>query len=86
MARVSSPAEDLDYKVFEYEGQEYRLLQKFKMLKFFKTLQADPVAALELVVHPDDFARLEDVDMSMDDFKNLLEAVSNALSGTDTGN
>lgn len=85
--KVTAPSEDLvEYKVFEYKGEQYRIKSKFKMFKFFKTLNENPILAIELAVEEDDFARLENLDIDMNDFKEILEGISNVLAGADTGN
>lgn len=81
-----TPADDYEFKTFEFNGETYRVRTKFKMLKFFKLITENPVSALELAVEPEDFARLEELDLNMDDFKAILEGASNALAGTTLGN
>lgn len=86
MPRVNTPSEDLNYKVFEYRGEEYRIKSKFKLFKFFKMISENPILAIELAVEEDDFARLENLEIDMDDFKELLEGISNVLAGSDAKN
>lgn len=81
-----NPSADLEYKTFEYGGETYRVKTKFKIFKFFKTLKEDPTEAIEMIVEPEDFARLEELDLTMDDFKDVLEAASQAMAGTSSGN
>lgn len=87
MVRATSvPADDYEYKTFEYDGQVYRIKSKFKMFKFFKELTENPVGAIALAVEEEDYARLEDLEIDMDDFKTILEGISNTLAGTSSGN
>jgi hypothetical protein len=81
-----TPADDYEFKTFEFDGETYRVKSKFKMVKFFRTLNENPVLALEYVVDEEDFAKLEEVDMNMDDLQRLVEAISQAISGTTSGN
>lgn len=80
------PADDYEGKTFEYDGQIYRIKNKFKMFKFFKELNQNPVTAMELVIEPDDFVRLEELEIDMDDFKAILEEISQVLAGDNSKN
>lgn len=87
MPRVAAvPADDYNEKTFEYEGQTFRIKNKFKIFKFFKELNQNPVTAMELVIEPEDFVRLEELEIDMDDFKNILEEISQVLSGDNSKN
>ncbi len=88
MPRATSvPADDYEaFKSFEFSGETYRVKTKFKMFKFFRMLNENPVSAIELAVEEEDFARLEDLELDMDDFKTILEAVAEALGGDSAGN
>lgn len=85
MAKVV-PADDYAEKTFEFNGEVYAVKPKFKIFKFFKTLNDNPVEAISLAVEDDDYARLEELEIDMEDFKTILEGISNALSGTNAGN
>jgi hypothetical protein len=83
----ANPSTDLlEFNEFVFQGETYKVKRKFKMMKFFRTISENPVDAVALVVEDESLARLEDKDLDMDDFKDLLELISNAISGTDTGN
>lgn len=88
MPRVTSvPSDDyVEFKTFEFDGEIYRVKTKFKMFKFFKQITENPVGAIELAVEPSDYAKLEELDLDMEDFKNILEGISNTLSGDSAGN
>lgn len=87
MTNKPSPVDDLkEFNEFEFQGETYRTKRKFKMFKFFKEVTENPVAAVSLALDEDSFTRLEDKDLDMDDFKDLLELISNAIAGTNAGN
>lgn len=86
MAKISVPADDYEYKTFEFRGETYRVKSKFKMLKFFKMITENPVLAIELAVEEEDYVRLEDLDLDLEDFKAILEGLSDTLAGTSAGN
>lgn len=85
MARAV-PAEDFQAKTFEYNGEIYSVKSKFQMFKFFKMLDSNPGGALALAVEDESLERLEEVDMDMNGFKDVLEKISQAISGDSTGN
>lgn len=80
------PAEDFQVKTFEYDGEIYSVKNKFQMFKFFKMLDTNPGGALALALDDESLERLEEVDMDMEDFKSVLEKISQAISGDTTGN
>lgn len=86
MPKANAPSDDLQYKVFEYRGEEYRIKSKFQIFKFFKVLNENPILAISLAVEEEDFSRLEELEIDMNDFKEILEGISNVLAGADTGN
>lgn len=87
MPRVASvPADDYEYKTFEYAGEVYRVKSRFKMFKFFKEITENPVGAIALAVEEEDFARLSELEINMEDFKQILEGISNTLAGDTAGN
>lgn len=81
-----TPADDYEFKTFEFNGETYRVKTKFKIFKFFKLLGDNPVLAIEQAVEEEDFAKLEDLDLTMDDFTKILEGISNTLGGGNAGN
>jgi hypothetical protein len=81
-----TPSDDFEAKTFWYQNEAYRVKPKFKIFKFFKALNENPVTAIELAVEEDDFARLEELEIDMEDFKVILEGISDALAGTNSGN
>lgn len=85
MARAV-PANDLETKSFEFQGETYEVKKKFKMMKFFRLINQNPVDALSLALTNESLERLEDLDIDMEDFKVLIENLSQALAGTNSGN
>lgn len=81
-----TPADDYEAKGFTFQGEFFGVKTKFKMLKFFREITENPVNALELAMDPEDFDRLLELDITMDDFKVILEGISEALAGTTSGN
>lgn len=80
------PADDFELKSFTYEGQTYFVKSKFKIFKFFKALNENPVTALELALEEDSYDRLAELEIDMEDFKVILEGISDVLAGTTSGN
>lgn len=80
------PANDLAVKSFDFDGETYYVKSKFPMFKFFKQLNENPVLAMSLALEGESLERLEGKDMDMEDFKNLLESLSQTLAGTNSGN
>lgn len=82
-----TPEEDLkEFTEFEFQGETYRTKRKFKMFKFFKTLSDNPVEAVALALDDDSVTRLEEKELGMEDFRELLELISNSIAGTNSGN
>lgn len=86
MAKATPEADLQEFTSFEFQGETYQTKRKFKMFKFFKTLSENPVEAVALALTDDSVARLEEKDLDMDDFKDLLELISNSIAGTNSGN
>lgn len=83
---IPAPADDYEYKTFEFNGETYRVKSKFKIFKFFKALNENPVTAMELAIEEEDYEKLCELDIDMNDFKVILEAISNTLAGDTAGN
>jgi hypothetical protein len=80
------PADDYEVKTFEFKGEFYTVKTKFKMVKFFRLLDENPVLAIQEAIEPSSYQKLEEVDLEIDDFKELLEKVAKAISGDTAGN
>mgnify|MGYP003548529682 CR=1 FL=1 len=62
-------------------GSEYRILTRFKRLKFLRLITSDPAGALALVFPAEDMERLEEAVETPEDLSAVIEAVSEALVG-----
>lgn len=82
----SVPAQDLETKSFEFQGETYDVKKKFKMMKFFRKINENPVDALSLALTGESLERLEELELDMEDLKVLLEALAQTLAGTSSGN
>lgn len=80
------PAQDLETKSFEFQGETYDVKKKFKMMKFFRKINENPVDALSLALTGESLERLEELELDMEDLKVLLEALAQTLAGTSSGN
>lgn len=69
-----------------FAGVRFTIQRKFKRLKFMRLLTSDPAGALKLAVGDAEFERLEDIDMTDEDFEALLTEVAQKLVGTNAGN
>jgi hypothetical protein len=81
-----TPDADFSRKSFTFQGETYVVREKFKVGRFLKSLAEAPVDAIELVLEEDSFERFLDLEISMDELKEFLEGLSNALSGSDSKN
>lgn len=81
------PDDDLkEYNQFEFSSITFRVNKVFKIGRFLRTLNSDPVGAIEIALDPQSFDLFLDLEMSMDDLKEFMELLSNTLSGTSSGN
>lgn len=75
-------SEDQDDSLdFAYLGQTFKMRKRFKRLKFLRLLQTDPASAVELAFGPQEYARIEDVDMTDEEFKQFLNAFADRFAG-----
>lgn len=86
MVRATPSSDLLEFNEFEFQGEKFQVKRKFKMFKFFKELSENPVSAVALVLNEESLARLEEKELDMDEFKDLLEVISLAIAGTNAGN
>jgi hypothetical protein len=82
----ATPDTDFESKTFEFNGETYAVKNKFKIFKFFKALNDNPVSAIALALEDESIERLEELEIDMEDFKEILENISSALAGTSSGN
>lgn len=86
MVKATPENDLLAFNEFEFQGETYQTRRKFKMVKFFRALEENPITAIALILTEDSLARLEDKEMDMDDFKDLLEVVAKSLGTGNAGN
>lgn len=80
------PADDYEVKTFEFDGEYYVVKPKYKMVKFFRLLDENPVLAIKEVLEESSYEKLEEIELDMDGFKSLMEKISEAIAGTTPGN
>lgn len=80
--RKVTPDVDMEKrKTFVFRDETFDLRTRFKIGKFFRLLEQNPVTALELIMQPESFEKFEELEMDMDEFKEFMEAMSECLSG-----
>lgn len=85
--KTVTPDVDLEnVNTFEYRGEVYAVRKKFKIAKFLKKLNSEPIDAIELALTEDSYARFEDLEMDMGDLQEFLEGLSTAMAGTSSKN
>ncbi len=70
-----------DYHEFEFNGEVYKVKKKFKRLRFLRLISENPVEAFALAFDESELDRLEDKDLSEEEFEDLLEIVGKTLLG-----
>lgn len=80
------PADDMEMQTFDFAGETYHVKKRFKVVKFMRTLNDSPIDAIELVLPEEDFERFLELEMTMDELKDFLEEMSNAMSGASLKN
>lgn len=73
---------DMDYIPVTIGGSTFHVLKHFPRFRFMRTIQHDPVAALELVFDPDEWEVILDLPLSEEDFLAAVEEVTNVLAGS----
>lgn len=76
------PADDTELKSFEFQGETYRVKNKFKVARFMRQLNTAPIDALELVLVEEDFEKFLDLEITMEELGEFLEALSNVMAGS----
>lgn len=80
------PVNDTEMKSFEFQGEVFYVRDKFKVGRFLKSLADAPVDAIEIVLAPVSFEKFLDTEMSMDELKDFLEGLSEAMAGSPSKN
>ena len=73
-------------KKFEFQGSTYVLKTRYKIGKFFKALDTNPIIALEIIMEQESFDTFADLELSMEEFEEFMDKMSNALSGSNSKN
>lgn len=73
--------EPVGYKTFTFNGAEYHVKERFKRLKFLRLLGENPVEALSLAFDDEEFAKLEEKDLTEQELNDLLEITAKTLLG-----
>jgi len=82
----STPANDISNKTIEFNGVTLTVKTKFKIFKFMKMIDKDPIGAMSLALTEESLAVAEDLEMDFNDFEVLVNMISDALSGADLKN
>ncbi|MET0463750.1 MAG: hypothetical protein ABW007_11375 [Chitinophagaceae bacterium] len=86
-ANKANPATDtLDFVEIEFNGITLTVKTKFKIFKFMKLINSDPISALQLALTDESAELVEDIEMDFSDFEVLVNKITDALSGTDLKN
>lgn len=86
-ANKSLPANDtLATKDIEFNGVTLTVKTKFKIFKFMKMINTDPIGALTLALTDESQEVVEELEMDFADFEILINKISDALSGADLKN
>lgn len=80
------PADDFNTKTFEFQGEVFTVRERFKVGRFLKSLSDAPVDAIELVLEEHSFEKFLDLEITMDELKEFLEGLSEAMSGSSSKN
>jgi len=80
------PHEDGNVKTFEFQGQTFEVRTRFKVGRFLKILNENPMDALELALTEDSNERFLDLEIDMDELKEFMGLLSEAISGATLGN
>lgn len=78
----TTPDADLSAQSFEFQEKTFEVRTKYKIAKFFKALNENPIDALELVLTEDAYAEFEELEMDMEDFKIFMEKLAEAVGGS----
>lgn len=70
----------------EYDGEVYFVKKSFKIFKFLKLVREDAIAAMSLALTDESLEKLEDKEMTMEQFSELMNKVAEALTGSSLPN
>lgn len=78
--------DDLNPNGFEFDGERFTVKSKYKIGKFFRLLETNPVGALEVILDEESYAKFEELEMDMKEFESFFEKVANVASGSSAKN
>lgn len=82
-----NPANDTqEFASIEFNGVTLQLRTKFKIFKFMRMIDTNPIGALTLALSDESAEAIEDIEMDFKDFETLVNKITDALSGTDLKN
>lgn len=77
---------DDQFKTFTFQDETYTVRNKFKVAKFLRKLNSEPVDALEIVLTPESFEKFLELEITMEELGDFLEALSGVMAGTNAKN
>lgn len=83
---LATEADNPDVVKFFFAGEDVLVKTKFKRLKFLDLLTKDPAEALKLALADGEYQRLSEMDMTDEDFSDLMESLAGTLGATSRGN
>lgn len=69
-----------------FNGVTLEVKPKFKIFKFLRLLNSSPIEAISLALTDESIEQLEDMDMDMKEFEQVLELIAEKIAGTTQGN
>ena len=86
MARGIPARDNSTTQEIEFNGIQLTVKTKFKIFKFMRMLNTDPIGALSLALDEDSLETVEEIEMDLADFEKLVNLISDAISGADLKN
>lgn len=81
--RIVTPDMDtFNYVTFEYAGEAYSVKKKFKIGRFLKVINENPMDAIEIALTEESYEKFLDLEITMDELKEFMESVASAISGS----
>jgi hypothetical protein len=71
---------------FTFHDETYFVRERYKVGRFLKALNNDPIGSLELVLDEDSYERFLDLEISMTELNEFLESLAKTISGSSLGN
>lgn len=86
MPRATPASDTANYVSIDFKGTILNVKTKFKIFKFMRELNTDPIGALSLALTDESLEVVEDMEMDLKEFEGLVNQISDALSGADLKN